>query len=555
MIRLNLTEIAWRPDHMNDVQRRLLSLLKEIDDICQANGIEYYIDGGTALGAIRHRGFLPWDDDADIMLTRDNWEKFRRVMQQHPRPDRKLEDLYSNNEYTMVYGRYCDTSTTCILRTSMIDQFQSGLFIDMFILDPVPDTPESKKEYFDILHGYCEYLNPYYYDDIVGVNEWYDYFRKLGAQQGRKAVIEFVEKRLFSYPDQDGMTYGFRYDRGSWFYPRDVVGHGRRVMVEGISLPIAAKPEDYMRIHYGDHWQMIPSATEAETHNVAIDLNVPYQTFTENYMGLINKKKSVQVYNRQHDLAVRGRKASAVVDAGNYNISAKLFARLIDRRLEKLGTAPMALLQARRYDELRTLLGNYYDMQLNRWFLFYKVLIPLNDELLFCALYLMLIDGLYSKADKILTLRRRQEAPLTDELRAVEDIIASLRRCVICFEQSDWRQALQISNDQLRFHPDIHDFTENALCAQAGIALEESDAALANTLIRQIRAQEENVLCRDNVQAALAMLEARFTAGEEKEQALLVLRGLQENSRNGMLRLAAMDFLNNTNEIGGAVHE
>lgn len=541
---------------MNDVQRRLLSLLQEIDDICQANGIEYYIDGGTALGAIRHRGFLPWDDDADIMLTRDNWEKFRRVVQQNPRPDRMLEDLYSNDEYTMVYGRYCDTSTTCILRTSMIDQFESGLFIDMFILDPVPDNPESKKEYFDILHGYCEYLNPYYYDDLVGVNQWYDYFCKLGASQGRKAVIEFVEKRLFSHPDQDGMTYGFRYDRGSWFYPRDVVGHGNRVMVEGISLPIAAKPEDYMRIHYGDHWQMIPSATEAETHNVAIDLNVPYRAFADNYLGLINRSKAIGVYKRQHDLSVRNRKASAVVDSGNYRISAELFARLMEKKLEKLGVFPKTLLLSGDYDELRALLDNYYDMQLNRWFLFYKVFVPLNDELLYCALYLMLMDGLYSKADKILALRRQQEAPLTEDLESIDEIIAALRRCVICFEKNDWQQALRISQEMLQRHPYIHDFTENALCAQAEIALAGNDSSLASILIAQIRSQEECVLCRDHIQAALAMLTYRFATEADKAQALQTLLDLQQNSRNGMLRLAVMDYLHDVNTKNeGTGHE
>lgn len=530
---------------MNDVQRRLLSLLKEIDDICQENGIEYYVDGGTALGAIRHRGFLPWDDDADIMLTRDNYEKFRRVIREHPRADRALEDLHSNDKYTMVYGRYCDTSTTCILRTSMIDQFQSGLFIDMFILDPVPDTPESKKEYFDILHGYCEYLNPYYYDDIVGANEWYDYFRKMGAEKGRKAVIEFVEKRLFSHPDQEGMTYGFRYDRGKWFYPRDVVGHGHRVMVEGISLPIAAKPEDYMRIHYGNHWQMIPSATEAETHNVAIDLNVPYQTFTENYMGLINRSKAEQTYRRQHDLSVRRRKANATVDAGNYRIAARLFSRLLDQKIAKLGLSPKALLDAKRYDDLRTLYDNYFDMQLNRWFIFYRVFVPLNDEQLYGALYLMLMDGLYSKADKILVLRQEQGEPLSPDLVSIQEAIASLRQTVICFEQQDFRGALKISNECLQLHPDVLDFTENALCAQAEIALENNDNPLASALLSNACSMDENLLQRDRVKAALAMLEFRFGSG--RDEALQLLEDLQENSRNGMLRLAVMDFLNNAN--------
>ena len=66
---------------MNEMQKRILGLLVEVDTICRENDIEYYLEGGAILGALRHGGFLPWDDDSDLAMTRDNWEKFKKVFE------------------------------------------------------------------------------------------------------------------------------------------------------------------------------------------------------------------------------------------------------------------------------------------------------------------------------------------------------------------------------------------------------------------------------------------------------------------------------------------
>jgi len=529
---------------MTDIQKQLLTLLLEIDEICKEHGIEYYIDGGTALGAVRHRGFLPWDDDADIMLTRENWLKFEQAVRENPRPNRVIQGMHNCPDYTMVYARYCSTDTTCILRTSMIDQFESGLFIDLFILDPIPDTPENCKEYFDVLHGYCEYLNPYYYDTIIGVNEWYARFKKMGEDQGRQAVIDFVERKLFSYPDEPGMTYGFRYDNGLFIYPRNVVGRQSYVPFENTFLPVTERVEDYLRIHYGDNWHIIPPAGQEEGHNVVIDLNVPYEQFKNSYMNRIDRPQAIRNYEQLHDLRTEHRRATAAIDTANYTVAAKLFARMLSTRDTTAECSMRNLLTHGKYEVVREMLSNYFDMQLNRWFLYYKIYVPLKDEHLYCALYLMLTDGLYSKADKILTLRREQENPLTEELEQIEALINTIRDIVRAFERDDQEMALRLSREALRTHPDIPQFREGELRARTALALRNNDAEDAVTLREEIILAEQSGIAGDRLRSAQALLTLQFGPEDERQNALGTLQTLMEISHDGMLRLKIMDELN-----------
>lgn len=531
---------------MTDTQKILLDLLLEIDEICKEHGIEYYLDGGTALGAVRHRGFLPWDDDADIMFTRENWLKFEKAVRENPRPNRVIEGLRNCPDYTMVYARYCATDTTCILRTSMIDQFRSGLFVDLFVLDPVPDTPQSCAEHFEILRGYAEYLNPYYYDNIVTTNHWYEHFKQMGASQGRQAVIDYVDKKLFSNPDEDGMTYCFRYDSVSFVYPRDVVGKPVYVPFEDTFLPVAERVEDYLRIHYGDNWFMIPPVGQEELHNVVIDIHVPYEQFRDSYMHLIDRPQAIRDYEQLHELRIEQRRATDFIDKSNYTVSAKLFARMFRLRAQQEAQSLKEYIAAGEYDTVRQMLGNYYVMQLNRWFIFHKVFVPLEDEDLYAALYLLIVDGQFSKADKILTLRRGQDRPLSDDLLQIERIICVIRSVMRALEQGDSEKALRLSCEILTDHPDIAQLREYALRARATLAVERQDAKEAAAVIKEISQMEKVAFIADRLCKTEQTLLLHFGTKAHREAAVDTLCKLRKSTSDGMLRMEILDLLNIT---------
>ena len=78
---------------VRDVQLRLLEILKDIDALCQKHNISYWLTGGSALGAVRHQGFIPWDDDADIGMMYEDYQKFLKVVNE-------LDDCYVVQSFT-----------------------------------------------------------------------------------------------------------------------------------------------------------------------------------------------------------------------------------------------------------------------------------------------------------------------------------------------------------------------------------------------------------------------------------------------------------------------
>ena len=116
-----------------------LDMLCELDKLCRRHGIIYAISFGTLLGAIRHKGYIPWDDDADVVMIRSEYERFRIVANELPKTICWFQDHYTDHDYRWEYGKLRRTGTRFVRLGQEHVKGETGVFIDIFPLDDIPD--------------------------------------------------------------------------------------------------------------------------------------------------------------------------------------------------------------------------------------------------------------------------------------------------------------------------------------------------------------------------------------------------------------------------------
>lgn len=115
-----------------------LDMLVEFDQVCRDNGIRYIIFAGTLLGAVRHKGYIPWDDDADIAMLREDYEKFKTIAHKLDPSICFFQDHSTDPEYIWGYGKLRRTGTSFVRAGQEHMKGQTGVFVDIFPLDDIP---------------------------------------------------------------------------------------------------------------------------------------------------------------------------------------------------------------------------------------------------------------------------------------------------------------------------------------------------------------------------------------------------------------------------------
>jgi len=129
---------------IEELRSIMLAILDHIDEFCKKNNITYYICGGTLLGAIRHKGFIPWDDDIDIMMLREDYEKF---INEYPSLDASCYRLYHykyQKDYIYPFAKVGDTRT----HTELKGEYNVGVYVDIFPIDNIPDDVRLQRKIF-----------------------------------------------------------------------------------------------------------------------------------------------------------------------------------------------------------------------------------------------------------------------------------------------------------------------------------------------------------------------------------------------------------------------
>lgn len=124
-----------------------MSIFREIVRICDENDISYFIIGGTALGAVRHGGFIPWDDDLDIGMTRENYNKFLAIAQKKLPQDLFLQTIETEPESPFYFAKVRKNGTKFIEKYCKNLNIHHGVYVDIFPYDNIPDDLKLRKRH------------------------------------------------------------------------------------------------------------------------------------------------------------------------------------------------------------------------------------------------------------------------------------------------------------------------------------------------------------------------------------------------------------------------
>lgn len=143
---------AYNPDGstLRKAQVRMLHILEEVDRICRAENIPYWLDAGTLLGAVRHKGFIPWDDDMDICILKKDYKRFRKAALANLPPDLAYQDWTTDPNHFEMSPRIRDTRSLIDQPESRLQKYR-GLFLDVILVERVPSM--KIKQFISFFYG------------------------------------------------------------------------------------------------------------------------------------------------------------------------------------------------------------------------------------------------------------------------------------------------------------------------------------------------------------------------------------------------------------------
>ncbi len=126
-------------DSMKKVWAIELDLIRKFVEVCDKHGLRYFMDGGTLLGAVRHQGFIPWDDDADMIMPREDYNKLWNVAAEEFKEPYFFQTTLSEDRFFRTHAQLRNSLTTGFVEEDREKDINKGIYIDIFVLDNIPD--------------------------------------------------------------------------------------------------------------------------------------------------------------------------------------------------------------------------------------------------------------------------------------------------------------------------------------------------------------------------------------------------------------------------------
>lgn len=259
---------------LDEIHSITLDLMDRFHSICEENDIKYYLIFGTLIGAVRHRGFIPWDDDFDVCMVRDDYNKFCEILFRQDDERYKLANRANTPNYYFGISRYYDSRFEYRAEVD-IKQFELGIFIDIYPLDLLGEKTDAiHRRVQKINRDYIIYCNRKScrnkMRNLVRIPYHYYLHLKYG-RQFPQLVDKMVEDTIYADTEQNTDYVGIYWETKDFrVFDKALFKERELCQFEDRMYWIPKGYDEILRIQYGDYMRLPPECERVAKHNYSI---------------------------------------------------------------------------------------------------------------------------------------------------------------------------------------------------------------------------------------------------------------------------------------------
>ncbi len=260
---------------LRKVQLVQFEILEEFDRICKKNNIKYFLTGGTLIGAVRHQGFIPWDDDLDIGMLREDYNKFCKIV------DIEINEKYCfqnwNNTYNfpLPYGKIRKKNTLYVENKAKKLE-ENGIFIDILLYDNAPSSIKERRSLIKKLNTLERMIlaksgfKPWLDNDKIIIKKriGYIYYEVIGSFFSIDKIINKYEKLVNKYQDSSEYCYNQSGEKKVYFFKKKWFSNIEYIIFEGKEFPVIKGYKQYLKLCYGDYMKLPPIEQRENMHQI-----------------------------------------------------------------------------------------------------------------------------------------------------------------------------------------------------------------------------------------------------------------------------------------------
>lgn len=276
----------FKNDELRKLQLKSLEMFLYLKKFCEENNLLIYFCGGCCIGTIRHQGFIPWDDDIDVFMPRQDYEKLKSIWNEKADTSRyscvfPKKGLHTNNMFMTIN----DNNTTFIKTIQKDLDINHGIVIDILPLDGCPDKKMQRKfqKFWALIYSlYCTQVVPQKHGITI---KWIGkaMLCMVPFKSIRYYIYKFAEKRMTKYSIDDckkitELCSGPKYMKNE--YPKEIFEKAIYKKFEGYDMPIPVGYDEYLKIAFGNYMQLPSKEKQIPEHNVVMcDINNSYKKY------------------------------------------------------------------------------------------------------------------------------------------------------------------------------------------------------------------------------------------------------------------------------------